>query len=353
MGIGEPDTLAIGASQSWGRSPVPPSTPGRVELRGLSDGELTCEATGTFAGDSFGSAVCALGDVDGDGFPELAVGAPQAGRERDVPSHLPGYVALISSKDGSFLWTVAGSEGTRRFGTTIARIGDVDGDGLADLVVGAAGPSEAVWAPGAILGLSARTGEWLFEAVEEGPLVSIGSSLASAGDLDSDGLDDALATGLRAPLSQGSRDVDVLVMSAATGSLRRFGSVRNASIFSEFALAVGRWRNGNPRIAVGMASSVSGESGWRMEVLDESGSRSARFEPEGDPVDGVAVDWCAFQQRACIAVLTDEQSKRDSTWLVGVPGDPCWGYVAVFDGVLWNKRRLIREQDFARSFRPR
>jgi hypothetical protein len=87
---------------------------------------------------SFGSALAAVGDVDGDGVPDLAVGAPGqevAGRNSQ------GQVSVLSGATGSLLHTL--DDPTPRagasFGSALAAVGDVDGDGVPDLAVGAPG----------------------------------------------------------------------------------------------------------------------------------------------------------------------------------------------------------------------
>ena len=346
------DALAIGATQGRGPFDAPPSGPGLVELRRLTDGELLCAASGAILGDAFGSALCPLGDLDGDGFNELAIGAPQVGGERTIPSTLPGYVTVVSTKDGSILWTITGPAQNRRFGGTLARLGDLDHDGQEDLAVGAEGPSEAVWAPGAILLVSAKTGMVLFEAVEQGPLRSVGATLVSTDDLDGDGKADAFAIGVPAPLSKGSTAVDVLLLSGADGRMTSIASIESGARFGSFALAAGAWRDGSLRIAIQLAGSVNGDNEGRVEILDPRAERPARFELHQDPVDGEAVDWCAFQAQACVAVVANADPKRDSTWLVGAPSDRCWGRVVVFDGVRWADGQVLLEKELAREFRP-
>lgn len=86
-------------------------------------------------GDAFGHSIESLGDVDGDGTPDLAIGAPLD----DSAGTNAGRVYVVSGADGvtvlhSFTGTAAGDQ----FGSAVARLGDVDGDLVAELVVGAA-----------------------------------------------------------------------------------------------------------------------------------------------------------------------------------------------------------------------
>jgi hypothetical protein len=97
-------------------------------------------------GDRFGSAVAQIGDIDRDGIPDLAVGAPRdAGDVTD-----PGEVWIlflnaegrvrneqrITKGAGGFSGDLDDGD---RFGSAVAGIGDLDGDGTPDIAVGAPG----------------------------------------------------------------------------------------------------------------------------------------------------------------------------------------------------------------------
>jgi hypothetical protein len=82
----------------------------------------------------FGASSLGLDDVTGDGIPDFAVGA-----EGDpfVPNCLTGYVGVYSGADGSPVWDASGETSADEFGKTLAAPGDLNGDGVGDLVVGA------------------------------------------------------------------------------------------------------------------------------------------------------------------------------------------------------------------------
>src|SRR5262245_8384224 len=78
--------------------------------------------------------------VDGDGVPDLALGCPEC--EPDVvgfPLYGAGAVAAVSGADGSVFWTYPGSGWLDRLGWSVANAGDIDGDGVGDLLAGAPG----------------------------------------------------------------------------------------------------------------------------------------------------------------------------------------------------------------------
>ncbi len=92
------------------------------------------------AADGFGYALDGLGDVSGDGVPDFAVGAPFD----DTAGLDAGRVRVVSGADGvTVLHSFLGEDAADNFGTAVAALGDVTGDGLPELIVGAAnaGPS--------------------------------------------------------------------------------------------------------------------------------------------------------------------------------------------------------------------
>lgn len=90
------------------------------------------------AGANFGSAIAAVGDVNGDGVPDLLVGAPL----QDVGANTEqGQAYLISGATGQVLLTLddPNPQSGAHFGFSVASAGDVNGDGVNDLLVGAPG----------------------------------------------------------------------------------------------------------------------------------------------------------------------------------------------------------------------
>ena len=91
---------------------------------------------------SAGGAVAVPGDIDGDGVPDVLGGTSNAADSSNY-----GRVTLFSGADGSILSSFQGFQPTHGFGGTLDRLGDVTGDGVPDFIVGAGGQSQAVGDP--------------------------------------------------------------------------------------------------------------------------------------------------------------------------------------------------------------
>jgi hypothetical protein len=135
----------------------------------------------------FGDALDGAGDVDGDGFDDLIVGA-YGTNTAEVFRGGPAGLSTVSS------WTLTAPPAQQWFGFSVATAGDVDGDGFADVIVGAPAafgasvlPGSAFLYRGGPLGLSTSPA-WSFSG---GQIQAwFGYTVASAGDVNGDGFAD-------------------------------------------------------------------------------------------------------------------------------------------------------------------
>lgn len=149
-------------------------------------------------GVQFGASVGSAGDVNGDGFSDVVVGAP------DFPTKAAGDAAgKVSVFHGSPTgigptnnWTRTGDQEAERFGASVGSAGDVNGDGYSDLIVGAPGWTYmAEDEGGAFLYLGSAAGLELISSWHaRGDQISarLGTSVGNAGDVNGDGYSDVI-----------------------------------------------------------------------------------------------------------------------------------------------------------------
>lgn len=181
VGLGDVDGDGLGDLALAAPAGEPPA--GRVRLVSGADGRLLRELVGGEAGERFGHALAALGDVDGDGLGDLAIGAPQASGAGPAA----GRVLVVSGGSGALLWVRQGAAAFDQLGRALASPGDVDGDGLADLAVAAPLGDDGAFNGGQVLLLGGRDGALLQTLVGDGVGDQLGTWLAGPGDLDGDG----------------------------------------------------------------------------------------------------------------------------------------------------------------------
>lgn len=161
------------------------SRPPQARVHSGRDGSLlyVYEGTGS-VGTLFLESLCDLGDVDGDGVSDFAFGNSNApvGGQFNV-----GAVTVYSGATGLELYVREGITSFGAFGASLAALGDVDGDGVSDFVVGAIGTlNENAWV------VSGADGTILYRV--RGPTnmgdIEFGWAAAATGDLDGDSIPD-------------------------------------------------------------------------------------------------------------------------------------------------------------------
>ncbi len=169
--------------------------------------------------DQLGWSLASMGDMNGDGVTDLAVGALRDGTGGDDRGAV--YVLFMNS-DGtveSYQKIASDTSGGptlpdgARFGDCLASLGDLDGDGVTDLAVGAIGDSSDGLANGAVHVLlmnadgTVKSSQKIADSTHGGPAMTdgdhFGISVAALGDLDGDGVTELAAGASRDTASSG------------------------------------------------------------------------------------------------------------------------------------------------------
>jgi hypothetical protein len=155
--------------------------------------------------DYMGYAVAGIEDLNDDGWPEILAGAELGNR----PVTDAGHVTVFSGKDGTVLRRISDpdSVGGERLGWSLAVIDDVDGDGVQDIVAGARYADSGASLSGRAVVFSGKTGGKLRTLDHPNPATSdyFGYAVAEAGDITGDGITEILVS---TPFTDGAAGAD-------------------------------------------------------------------------------------------------------------------------------------------------
>ncbi|MCS6912020.1 MAG: FG-GAP-like repeat-containing protein [Myxococcales bacterium] len=160
---------------------------------------------------NFGWYVARIDDVDGDGISDLIVGAPgwQEPHRGD-----PGAAFLYSGGSGRLLRRFLGMRPGVLFGEVVAGLPDLDGDGAPELIVSATEPRDGA---GRAFVYSARSGRELFRLGGQHQGELYGRMLTAIDDLDGDGVGDIAVAAPLAPVGEHERAGRIEIRSGRSG----------------------------------------------------------------------------------------------------------------------------------------
>ena len=148
------------------------------------------------AGANFGTSVTTAGDVNGDGYDDVIVGAPDYSNGQTGEGAAFVYYGSVAGVSTTASWIAELNQPNAVFGTSVATAGDVNGDGYADVIIGAPGYEKGEVNEGAAFVYHGRkagletAANWMVESDQVN--ASLGWSVASAGDVNGDGFDDVI-----------------------------------------------------------------------------------------------------------------------------------------------------------------
>ena len=288
-----------------------PGTDGVLDLSRLALDGKGFTLAGIAAGDQSGISVSSAGDVNGDGYDDLIIGAPGVGSVQGAYNLIPGpgetYVVyggatgadLVldrSTLDGSNGFALTGIANGDTLGFSVSSAGDVNGDGYDDLIIGAdgagsdAGATYVVYggasAPGTdgVLDLSTLDGSngFILTGIDAGD--SSGTSVSSAGDVNGDGYDDLIIGAFAADPNEDSSGETYVIYGGAsapgTGGVLDLSDLDGTNGFT----LTGSARNDRVGHSVSSAGDVNGD-GYDDLIIGADGAKS----PDGNLVGEIHV----------------------------------------------------------------
>jgi hypothetical protein len=275
---------------------------------------------GATEGDSLGFRLSADGDVNGDGFDDILAGAPGAGAG--------GEAYVFSGADGSLLVRLSGEAAGDMFGFAVAIVRDLNGDGRADLLVGAprnnsvalyGGKAYGFFGPGGPYPatIPASSADFVFAGSALADFV--GTAVASIGDVDGD---------TTADLAVGAAPLTGVI---APGVVRVYSGRTRAELYSVSGEVAADWfgyavagiddvdDDGRPDFVVGAPKCyLNGAEAGRAYVF--SGA-------DGAPLDTLVADTVRGLFGHSVAGLGDVDQDGYGDFIVGAPSDRTYDFM--------------------------
>ena len=162
---------------------------GSVYVYSGVDGSLLLRLDGPSAYDNFGAAACFIDDIDGDLVGDLLIGVP--GADGVVLGGI-GAAQVYSGATGALIHTVVGSQEEQFMGTAVCGLGDIDGDLVADFAVGSEWFDAGATNAGRVEVFSGADGSSLLAMNGNQGMGLFGCAIDGTADLNGDSVPDLL-----------------------------------------------------------------------------------------------------------------------------------------------------------------
>lgn len=179
---------------------------------------------------NYGNSVAFAGDINGDSFSDVVIGA---NRYDEGQSNVGKIYVYMGASNGVSLypdWTYTGNIMDGNMGIAVASAGDINGDGFGEIIIGSIGSNPqnpkglAYVFAGSVRGMTNQVTQI---AVQNNPQALVGQSVATAGDINGDGYADVMAGVIMDAQNPSSPGKVMLINGSAKGL--RLGGEKDAA----------------------------------------------------------------------------------------------------------------------------
>jgi hypothetical protein len=192
----------------------------------------------------FGWSVATAGDVNGDGYADVIVGAPFFDNGEINDGRVFVYHGSENGLYTSYSWIAEADKENANFGTAVSTAGDVNGDGYADVIVGASGYDLVEGGEGrayVYLGSSAGLDDnpdWIIEGDQNDE--NLGHAVGAAGDVNGDGYADVIVSAPGTKIGEDGEGQVLVYLGGVSGlSKSPAWTVEGENVSARFGWSVG------------------------------------------------------------------------------------------------------------------